>query len=329
MAGLQSYSRRGLLTTLLAVGTGCLTDSDGLPTDTRTPPPSATPTDEPTVSATTTETTTPTATTEPTQTETAEPLTDVPFRETDERTLELDLYRPSTDDPAPFVLFAHGGGWFGGDKGHRPMFDRLVAEGFAVADVQYRLAQEKQYPAAVRDIVAAVKWLRANAEANGIDADRGALAGYSAGAHLTALVAVAPQYERFQPAGFHPDVPVAVDAFVGYSGPYDFTEAGIGENPLVAGFFGADASEERLREGSPVTHVDGSAPPALLVHGTDDRIVPYRSTEALAEAYRDAGVTVEVVTGEGAGHGMIDNDDWREESLPAQERFLTEHLDSK
>lgn len=335
MAGPQSWTRRGVLGALLASGAGCATDTDDATTSTRSPSASQSTDESPARSTTEAPTTTVDPTTEApkieeptTASEPAEEITDVAFRETPQRTLRLDLYLPSTDESSPFVVYAHGGAWVAGDKGHRPMFDRLVEKGFAVADVQYRLAQEKQYPAAVRDVVAAVKWLRANAEAYDIDGDRGALAGYSAGAHLTALVAVAPDHEAFQPPEFHPDIPVGVDAFVGYSGPYDFTGSGLGESPIIAEYFGADANSERLTEGSPVTHVDSTDPPALLIHGTDDGIVPYNSTTALADAYREAGATVEVLTGDGVGHGMIDNDEWRDETLPTQEASLAAHLDS-
>ncbi|QGN06059.1 alpha/beta hydrolase [Halorhabdus sp. CBA1104] len=324
----RRWSRRTVLASVMATVAGCTgIERDG---ETATDPLPATTTDRPTRSDDEPPATT---TADPADTERPETTsvdgdrqTNVPFRETPERTLELDLYEPPAGTDRPFVLFAHGGGWIGGDKGYRPMFDELVDAGFVVADVQYRLAQEKQYPAAVRDVVAALKWLRANADAHGIDPERGALSGYSAGAHLAALVAVAPAHERFQPADFHPDVPVAVDALVGYSGPYDFTDAGIGDNPLVAAFFGPEADVETLREGSPVTHVDSGDPPALLVHGTEDGVVPVRSTAVLADAYRDAGVTVEVITGEGADHGMIDSAEWREQTGAKQRQFLTAHL---
>ena len=251
---------------------------------------------------------------------------DLAFRETPSRTLRLDLYRPTTDGPHPFVVWAHGGGWVGGDKRQRPMFPAMAEAGIAVADVQYRLAQEQQYPAAVRDVAAAVKWVRDSASDYGIDADRGALGGYSAGAHLSALVGLAPAHENFQPTEFLPDVPVAVDAIVGYSGPYLFTEPGSGDNPLVAGFFGTDASDATLREGSPAVHVDRNDPPAFLVHGTQDSVVPYRSTTELATRMRQAGLTANVVTGDGVGHGMINNPSWREETLPAQLDFLETQL---
>ena len=250
----------------------------------------------------------------------------VTFREGEDWLLLADIYLPESSN-APFVVFAHGGGWFTGDKGRRPMHPAMAEAGIAVADVQYRLVPDFRYPAAVRDVAAAVRWVRANAADYGIDADRGALAGYSAGAHLAALVGLAPEHPNFQPEGFHPDEPVAVDAIVGYSGPYDFTVPGAGENGMVAGFFGEDATDETLREGSPTTHVDAGDPPTLLVHGTADNIVPYRSSTLLATELERVGVPAEVLTGEGAGHGMIDSPEWREETIPTQRAFLREHLD--
>jgi len=86
-----------------------------------------------------------------------------------------------------------------------------------------------------------------------------------------------------------------------------------GENELDQGFFGADASEATLEEGSPTAHVDGEDPPALLAHGTDDDVVPYRSTTVLAERMRSNDLAVEVITGEGVGHGMIDDPEYREQ----------------
>jgi len=314
------HSRRELLAALLAIGAGCATDSGN--GSERSRPYSRTITGE--SNATAKQSTPVTTAPEP-----AEIRTDVVFRETAERTLKLDLYLPSSDDPSPFVLFSHGGYWTSGGRIHRPMYDRLVNQGIAVADVQYRLSRVAHYPAAVRDVVAAIKWVRANAGEYDIDADRAALMGVSAGAHLSALIATAPDHENFQPPEFHPDVSVSVDAVVAHSGPYDLTRETAKDDWAVKRFFGEDVPIERLKEGSPVTHVDSDDPPALLVHGTEDEIVPYRSATVLAEAYREAGATVEVLTGDGAGHDMLIDDEYRDEMLPTQEQFLADHLQTQ
>lgn len=314
MSDKKLYTRRRLLAAATATAlAGCTSGGEDTPES---------------ESRTTATTTQPAETVARTVEDGVEKLEDVPFRETPHGTLKLDLYLPTSGSNHPFFVFAHGGAWILGDKGERPMFDELATDGYAVADIQYRLAvdEERQYPVPVRDVTAGVKWVKANAEEYGIDATTGALAGYSAGAHLATLVGLAPDHETFQPVDFHPDISASVDAIVGYSGPYDFTEPGTGDNSLVEGFFGEGASDETLAEGSPVTHVDSEDPPALLLHGTEDGTVPYRSTTVLADALREANVPVDVFTGEGAGHGMIDSEEWREELLATQQAFLDDQI---
>ncbi len=318
----RRWSRRSVLTATTALLAGCTGEESERTDDPQRSASTETTSENPTA----TDSQSPSAGTETTTSAGDDPK-DIVFRETPEATLKLDLYLPDDSGTHPFVVFAHGGAWILGDKGYRPMFGRLTAHGYAVADIQYRLAQQERYPGPVRDVVAAVKWVRDNAGEYDIDASRGALAGYSAGAHLAMLVGLAPDHERFQPPEYKRDVPAAVDAVVGYSGPYDFTTPESAGNPLVERFFGPDASEATLAEGSPVTHVDPDDPPVMLVHGTDDSIVPYRSTTVLADALRNVDVPVEVITGDGAGHGMIDNSDWREQTLPSQVEFLDAHLD--
>ena len=327
MSDTKLYTRRRLLAAASATALAGCTSGDGNGTTTTGTGSTPTTTERQTTTTTTTTTTrpeTPTRTVE----DGVEKIRDVSFRETPQGTLELDLYLPTEGSDHPFFVFAHGGAWVLGDKGERPMFDDLATNGYTVADIQYRLAHDeaRQYPVPVRDVTAAVKWTKATASEYGIDASTGALAGYSAGAHLAALVGLAPDHETFQPVDFHPDISASVDAIVGYSGPYDFTEAGTGENSLVEGFFGENVSDETLAEGSPVTHVDAGDPPALLLHGTEDATVPYRSTTVLADAFRDASVPVEVFTGEGAGHGMINDESFRAELHTTQRQFLDDRL---
>ena len=328
MSDTKLYTRRRFLAAASATALAGCTSGDGNGTTTTGTGSTTTTTEIET--ATTTTTTTATETPSSIVEDGVEKIRDVPFRETPQRTLKLDLYLPTEGSNHPFVVFAHGGAWIMGNKGERPMFDDMVGDGYAVADIQYRLAldEQRQYPAPVQDVTAAVKWVKANAEEYGIDDSTGALAGYSAGAHLAALVGVAPDHEAFQPGEFKPDVSASVDAFVGYSGPYDFTAPEADGSQLIANFFGEDASEETLTEGSPVAHVDAGDPPALLLHGTDDGIVPYRSTTVMADALRDADVPVEVFTGDGGGHRMLEDPEWREEMVPVQQEFLDGHLRS-
>ncbi|WP_257300770.1 alpha/beta hydrolase [Haloarchaeobius sp. FL176] len=312
------WTRRGILATgTAALLAGCQSDGGG------------TETARPTTRVTTTMTTT---AAEPTETATGtatEPSyrvdRDLSFVETDGGPLRLDLYRPRDRTDLPFVVFAHGGGWIRGNKGFRPLFSMLCEAGIAVADVQYRLAPGAQFPRPVRDVVAAVTWVRANAEAYGIDPARGALAGYSAGAHLAALVAVAPDVPAFRP-DVRPDQPVAVDAFVGFSGIYDLADPGSMDSSLVQAFVGADESASTYEQASPVDHTDGDDPPAMLLHGTEDGVVPYRSATRLRDSLQAAAVPVELFTAEGAGHGLIDAPSWQSTYEPPLRQFLGDRL---
>jgi len=250
--------------------------------------------------------------------------TDVPYRETPQRTLRADVYRPADIDAPPVVVHAHGGAWRFGDKGFRPLFGRLAAAAYATVDIQYRLSHEATYPGPVRDVAGAVRWVRATADERGIDPSRVALAGYSAGGHLAGLAATAPDLDAIQLEGFYPDVDPTVDAFVGNAGVYDFTAEGYGNAALIRQFLGGSrgARPDRYEQASPISHVDADAPPALLCHGTADRIVPFEQSERFAAALDDAGVPVERLTVDGAGHLFYTADRRLDAIADAQIEFL-------
>lgn len=252
---------------------------------------------------------------------------DVSFRETPQRTLRADVYAPTDVAEPPVVVHAHGGAWRWGDKEYRPLFGEFAKAGYATVDVQYRLSAEATYPAPVRDVAAAVRWVRATADERGVDPSRVALAGYSAGGHLAGLVATAPDVDAVRPEGFYPDVDLAVDAFVGNAGVYDFTVEGYG-GALIRQFMGGSREEnpERYEEASPIAHVDADDPPTLLCHGTDDRIVPFAQSDRFAAALREAGVDVERLTIEGAGHLFYNADRRLDAISEAQIGFLDDAL---
>lgn len=253
---------------------------------------------------------------------------DVPYRETPQRTLRADVYRPVDAETPPVVVHAHGGAWRFGDKGFRPLFGRLAAAGYATVDIQYRLSHEATYPGPVRDIAGAVRWVRATAGERGVDPSRIALAGYSAGGHLAGLAAMAPDLDAVQPEEFYPDADPAVDAFVGNAGVYDFTAEGYGNAAPIRQFMGGSRSDhpDRYEQASPIAHVGADAPPALLCHGTDDRIVPFDQSERFAGALRDAGVPIERLTFDGAGHLFYTADRRLDAIAGAQIGFLDDVL---
>src|SRR6201993_1805046 len=152
---------------------------------------------------------------------------DIVFAEHDGVKLLGDLYRPKGLPKAPVLVAAHGGGWQLGDrKFYRHWGNYLAKNGYAVFAIEYRLMKPgaKTWPGAVYDTKAAVQFVRAEAAELGLDADRVGLIGDSAGAHLSALVALAgnePLFSSQQLGGRHAATPAEVKAVVGFYGVYD------------------------------------------------------------------------------------------------------------
>jgi acetyl esterase/lipase len=222
------------------------------------------------------------------------------------RPLELDLYLPETGEPAPVIVHVHGGGWRRGSRRHTlpalgaGFYERLAAEGFAVAAIDYRLSGEARFPAAVEDVAAAVGWVRDNATAYGLDASRVFLWGDSSGGHLALQSALTGSKVQAVVAWF----PVTDLAGL----PSDIVDAGgvpdPGPDSREALFLGAPASSvpELARQASPVAHASAGTPPILLMHGTSDDMVPAAQSIRLAEALGAAGATVELELVPGATH---------------------------
>lgn len=112
-----------------------------------------------------------------------------------------DFYEPAVlsplPSPAPLLVYVHGGAWRFGDKscfrsadnGLHRVRERFAAAGFATASINYRLSHEALFPAQINDLKAAIRFFKSHADDFGIDPDRIALAGGSAGGHLVQLAA--------------------------------------------------------------------------------------------------------------------------------------------
>ncbi len=264
------------------------------------------------------------------ETELATVYRDVPFRDTEDGRLRLDYYRPrDAEGRVPLVVHVHGGAWAFGSKGGGRFRRVPLSAGAAFASVGYRLSGTASYPKPVRDVVAAMAWCREHAAALGVDPERVGLTGESAGGHLSTLVAAAPDVPNLRPAGVSARAARA-SCVVSVSGVYDFTvegDGGVG-GTLVRRFLGCEdrECEPQRTQASPVTHLDSGDPPALLYHGTADRVVAYEQAERYVAAAEDAGMAVSLVTGEGGGHVTPYAGDWGERYERRQRTFLREHL---
>jgi acetyl esterase/lipase len=227
------------------------------------------------------------------------------------RALALDLYTPAGTPPFPVVVWIHGGSWVSGSRelvpGHPAL--RLRERGYAVATIDYRLVPEAFFPAQEHDCKAAIRWLRAQAGRYGLDGDRIAAWGASAGGHLAALLGTTAGVPTLEdPAQGHAGESSRVQAVVDWFGPTDYRLVGA-DQQLAAGLLlgcPVSACPDRAALASPVTHVDGSDAPFLIQHGTADRVVPIIHSEVLHGLLLAAGVSSQFDRLEGAGHGSAE-----------------------
>ncbi len=225
----------------------------------------------------------------------------------------LDLYLPPHETPLPLIIWVHGGAFRAGSKDDYIPAEYL-AEGYAVAAVNYRLSQHALWPAQIVDCKAAVRWLRSHAGDYGLDPQRFAAWGSSAGGHLVAMLGVTRHVRAFE-QGEHLDILSSISAVVDYYGPTDFLQMDAHRLPEGMVHDAADSPEsqlvggaiqehpERVAAANPVTYVTGDAPPFLIVHGDRDPLVPHHQSTLLYTALRSAGVPVEFYTVPGGGHG--------------------------
>ena len=256
------------------------------------------------------------------------------------RPLKLDLFLPPSKfaGPRPLVIYVHGGGWVAGGPRRSAAYQdwpkvlaSLAARGYVVATVSYRFSREAPFPAAIQDVKSAIRWLRANAAKYNIDPKRAAIWGQSAGGHLAALagvscgVATLEPPARSEPAAANVETVAStalgadqasdcVQAVVGWFGMYDFaalrplTGAGSGPDSPERLFLGCGSqpcTREQQAFASPITYLDHTDPPMLLMHGSADSTVPVGQTEKFASAAQAAGVRVRMIIERGINHSWI------------------------
>lgn len=210
-----------------------------------------------------------------------------------------DVYLPTQGGNRGVIIAVHGGGFVDGSKDEvRDWFGSVMAQthrGFAIVSVNYRLASGSTnvFPAAVRDVDQAVRWVRNQGAVYGLNADTVIVAGGSAGGTISALVGTGSNSAPGSALGRTEHV----DGWVSYAGPMDFTTARadvveiakqwIGPRPDLAGWLAA---------ASPVTHIDPLDPPGYIVHGDEDTVVPIQQFDRLIEVAASKGISKRLYT---------------------------------
>ena len=252
----------------------------------------------------------------------------VTYHKANNRENRVDLYLPrETQGPTPVLMYIHGGGWRGGSKeGNVLRLLPWLEKGWAVVNVQYRLAEVSLAPAAVEDCLCALRWVIRNAEQYNIDSSRIVVTGNSAGGHLALTTGMVPAS-----AGLDRECPgpetLSVAAVINWYGITDVGDLLDGPNmkTYAVTWMGSMPNRFEIAERvSPLTYVRAGLPPILTIHGDADPVVPYQHATRLHEELEDAGIETELHTVPGGGHGGFN----REETVAIFEtiqQFLASH----
>lgn len=243
-------------------------------------------------------------------------LRDIDYVGADNKRQMLDLYLPEakSDQPRPLVVYIHGGGWENGSKDNAGVLFGLIKDRpYAGASVNYRLTNEATWPAQIHDCKAAIRWLRAHAKEHGIDAEKIAVFGISAGGHLVSMLGVTGGEKALEgELGPHRDQSSRVTCVLDFCGPSNFlTFGGKGSiiNPddpksALAKLVGGPVKDKQdvARNVSPVNHLSSDDAPFLIIHGDKDTIVPYAQAQEFDTAMEAAKLPATLLTGTGGGH---------------------------
>jgi acetyl esterase/lipase len=225
---------------------------------------------------------------------------------------KVDFYLPpNTGKATPIVINIHGGGWNHGVKESQTGYSSFFKEGFAVANMEYRLTGQATAPAAVEDARCALIYIIKNAKALNIDVNKIVVMGGSAGGHLALMAGLLGSNHLFD-TNCDTTVQVKVAAIIDKYGITDVWDWAYGPNitsKSAVKWLGAKAKDEAFAKSvSPVSYINKNSPPVFIVHGDADPTVPYQQSIELNKKLKEAGVKTEFVTVSGGLHGKFEKE---------------------
>lgn len=229
--------------------------------------------------------------------------------------LHLHLIAPTGggSERFPLLVYIGGGGWrVSAPERHLPELAFFAENGFAVASVEYRTTAYDGFPAQIEDVRTAIRFLRLHAGQFHIDPERVYVCGGSAGAYLAAMAALTGGQPQFRGTEY-PDIPDTVSGAIGLYGIYDFPQLMVTlstekdqERQTIVQQFLKKQDMLTLIEASPTYYVAANSVPFLLLHGTEDRLIPHQQSILFHDLLTQSQVPVKLVLLEGAGHASPD-----------------------
>ncbi|MDT0644633.1 pectinesterase family protein [Zunongwangia sp. F363] len=252
---------------------------------------------------------------------------DVVYKKSAEKDLKADVYMPKAENGKnyPAVLLIHGGGWLTGSKeNQRIMAQYLAKNGYVAVTAAYRLGTEAIYPAGVKDLKDAIKWMRRNAEKYHLDPEKIAVLGASAGAQLATLLGATPGAEKYNTE--NNDFSDKVEAIVNIDGIVSFVHPEAEEGWMGATWLGGsrDSKPEIWKEASPLEYVNENTPPTLFINSSQARF--HAGRDDMIKILDELGIYSEVHTIENSPHSFWLMHPWFEETLNLTTSFLDKVL---
>jgi acetyl esterase/lipase len=244
---------------------------------------------------------------------------DVVFGRGGDVDLRLDVYYPpSGTSKRTAIVQLHGGGFTRGARENIAANCRAFAErGYTAIASQYRLVDQGHWPCQIEDVKAAVRWTRSNLDMLGVDDDKITVAGYSAGGTL-ALIAAGSTEPELEGSGGNEGVSSAIAACLAFYPPDTIPQ----DHQLMA----PDATSDAYRQASPITYARKGAPPTMLLHATADTNLPFEGSVRLFEAFRAAGVPVEMHLFDGLSHVFDRHPEFAAPAIELCDLFLDRHV---
>jgi acetyl esterase/lipase len=254
------------------------------------------------------------------------------------RNLLIDAFMPKgkSEKKIPAIIMIHGGGWRSGNRSqHYPLAESLAHLGYACFAPEYRLSTEALFPAAVYDIKAAIRWVKANGSTYNIDTSEIIIAGFSAGGELAAFMATTGNMPLFEGCNCNTGIATNVSALIDIDGTLSFINSESGEGDDSKGtsaatyWFGYPKKENEVlwEAASPLSYVSSETPPTLFINSSVARM--HAGREDYIRVLDSNHIYSEVHTFEGAPHSFCLFNPWFEPTIKYMDGFLKKIFHNK